>query len=101
LLDNLHVSREFQRQGIGAKLMTEIVSWCQAESPGEGLFLWVLEPNFPARNFYEELGAVNVGEDVWLAPDGGSIPSLCYAWPRLESLMLALTLKKSKKTIGT
>lgn len=90
LLDNLHVSREFQRCGIGAKLMSEIASWCQAELPGEGLFLWVLEPNRTARDFYEQLGAVKVDEDVWHSPDGGSIPSLCYAWKDLDSLTLAL-----------
>jgi ribosomal protein S18 acetylase RimI-like enzyme len=96
LLDNLHVSREFQRQGIGAKLMREIASWSQAEFPGEGLFLWVLEPNWPARHFYEDLGAVRVGEDVWASPDGGSISSLCYAWKDLDAL--ALTLKQRTST---
>ena len=96
LLDNLHVSREFQHQGIGTKLMLEIACWCQAELPGEGLFLWVLEGNRPARRFYEQLGAVKVNEDFWHAPDGGSIPGLCYAWKHLESLLTALTMRTSK-----
>jgi GNAT superfamily N-acetyltransferase len=96
LLDNLHVSREFQRQGIGAKLMLEIASWCQDELPGEGLFLWVLEGNRQARQFYEQLGAIKVNEDFWHAPDGRLIPGLCYAWKRMDSLLSALTIRTSK-----
>ena len=98
LLDNLHVEQDFQRQGIGAKLMTEIAVWCQEESPGEGLFLWVLEPNWPARHFYQRLGAEPVRKEVWLSPDGGSIPCLCYAWQRVETLLQALTLRNHKRS---
>lgn len=97
MLDNLHVGYEFQRQGIGARLMNEIVRWCRNEVPGEGLFLWVLEGNAKARRFYEHLGAVRVGTDVWHAPDGNAIPSVCYAWTRLDPLMQALNLRMSKK----
>jgi len=88
LLDNLHVDQAFQRQGIGARLMGEIASWCYNELPGEGLFLWVLEPNILARNFYERRGGVIVARDTWFPPDGGAIPSLCYAWKSLERLLL-------------
>jgi ribosomal protein S18 acetylase RimI-like enzyme len=94
LLDNLHISREFQRQGIGKELMSEIASWSLAEYPGEGLHLWVLEANWPARNFYHQLEGTIVSEDVWLAPDGRSIPSLCYAWKRPELLLLRSGLKE-------
>jgi GNAT superfamily N-acetyltransferase len=97
LLDNLHVRHDFQHQGIGAKLMTQIASWCQAEFAGEGLFLWVLESNLQARRFYEHLGATRAGEDVWQSPDGGAIPSLCYAWRSLAPLLLALNLRTTKK----
>lgn len=97
LLDNLHVSHDFQQQGIGARLMMEIASWCQTEFAGEGLFLWVLEPNMKARRFYEHLGAVQAGKEVWQSPDGGQIPSLCYAWRHLDPLMLALNLRTTTK----
>lgn len=97
LLDNLHVSHDFQRQGIGARLMMQIGSWCQTEFAGEGLFLWVLEPNVKARRFYEQLGAIKVGEEVWHSPDGGKIPSLCYAWRHLDRLMLTLNLRTTTK----
>lgn len=97
LLDNLHVRDDFQHQGIGAELMMQIALWCEAEFAGEGLFLWVLEANLQARRFYEHLGANKAGADVWQSPDGGAIPSLCYAWSSLAPLMLALTLRTKKK----
>jgi GNAT superfamily N-acetyltransferase len=96
LLDNLHVRHDFQDQGIGAGLLMQIASWCQEEFAGEGLFLWVLEPNLQARRFYENLGATKVGAEVWQSPDGGAIPSLCYAWSDLAALMLTLTLRTTK-----
>jgi len=87
LLDNLHVIQEFQGQGIGAGLMSEIASWCIKELPGEGLFLWVLETNLRARGFYERRGGAIIAKDTWFPPDGGAIPSLCYAWKNLERLL--------------
>ena len=97
LLDNLHVRHGFQHQGIGAALMMQIASWCQIEFAGEGLFLWVIESNLPARRFYEHLGATQAGEDIWQSPDGGAIRSLCYAWKHLGPLMRTLTLRTTKK----
>ena len=97
LLDNLHVRHDFQHQGVGAKLMLQIASWCQKEFAGEGLFLWVLESNLQARRFYEHLGATKAGAEVWHSPDGGAIPSLCYAWRNLAPLILTLTLRTTKK----
>jgi GNAT superfamily N-acetyltransferase len=96
LLDNLHVRHDFQNQGIGAKLMLQIASWCQSEFAEQGLFLWVLEPNLQARLFYEHLGATKAGEEVWHSPDGGAIPSLCYAWSDLAPLMLTLRTTKTQ-----
>ena len=97
LLYNLHVGHDFQKQGIGARLMMQIALWCQAEFAGEGLFLWVLEPNMKARRFYEHLGAIKAGEEVWQSPDGGKIPSLCYAWKDLVALIETLTLRTTTK----
>jgi GNAT superfamily N-acetyltransferase len=87
LLDNLHVLQEFQHDGIGAALMGEIALWCYNQLPGEGLFLRVTEGNLLARKFYERRGAVIVGKDTWFPPDGGAIPSLCYAWKDLKPLL--------------
>jgi ribosomal protein S18 acetylase RimI-like enzyme len=95
LLDNLHVRHDFQHQGIGSQLMMQIAYRCQNEFAGEGLHLWVLEPNLQARRFYEHLGATKAGQEVWHSPDGGAIPSLCYAWSDVTALISTLKLRTS------
>lgn len=81
LLENLHVADEAKRRGVGASLMAHVAAWSLQAHPGIGLFLWVIAANAPARRFYERLGALNAGEDIWLPPDGGSVPKLRYTWP--------------------
>lgn len=87
LLENLHVSGAVMRQGIGARLMADVAAWSLQAHPGAGIYLWVLVPNLPARRFYERLGALNAGEDVWLPPDGGAVPKLRYVWPDPATLL--------------
>jgi GNAT superfamily N-acetyltransferase len=87
LLDNLHVVRSSQRHGIGSRLVREIASWCVTRESDKGLFLWVLEANEGARRFYENLGAVNVGEDVWSPPGGGAVTRRRYAWRDVTRLL--------------
>ncbi len=86
-LDNLHVLQAHQSQGIGTRLMGEVAKICVAEAKQANLYLWVLEPNDKARRFYERLGAANLGQDVWLTPDGGAVPKLRYAWQKVDALL--------------
>lgn len=88
LIDNLHVRKELQRRGIGKRLMSEVAKWCMAELPGDGIFLWVLEPNLPARRFYETLGATYIDRELWDLPDGVSLPSIRYAWANVGDLIV-------------
>lgn len=87
LLDNLHVARPFQGQGIGTRLMGWIGSRCAEISPSQGLFLWVLQSNVPAQRFYERLGAHKVGSDIWCPPGGGQVPRWRYAWRSVQPLL--------------
>lgn len=87
LLENLHVSQEHQRTGIGARLMAHAAAWCAQRHPGSGMYLWVLAPNLAAQRFYRRLGAVEVGRDVWSPPGGGAVSKLRYAWRSLEPLL--------------
>ena len=87
LLENLHVSHAHQRTGLGTRLMAHAASWCANAHPDSGMYLWVLEPNFPAQRFYQRLGAVKVGQDVWSPPDGGAVTKFRYAWRSLEPLL--------------
>ena len=82
----LHVAAASQGRGIGARLMEAAGEWCERHGTRGGVWLWVLEPNAPARGFYERLGARNAGRDMWEAPDGGRVPKFRYAWPSPQAL---------------
>lgn len=84
LLDNLHVSPAYKRQGIGRKLMTGVANLCKEHSTHSGLYLWVLEPNANAQKFYKALGASCTGSDFWHPPGGGSVEKLLYSWPNIN-----------------
>jgi GNAT superfamily N-acetyltransferase len=85
-LDNLHVRRDEQGRSIGADLLAAVARWSLAAHPGAGLYLFVLVQNHGARRFYDRLEGRDVGPEVWLTPDGSSVPTRRYAWSP-ESLM--------------
>jgi ribosomal protein S18 acetylase RimI-like enzyme len=85
-LDNLHVVPELKRQGIGAQLMREVASWSARTWPGQGIYLWVLQSNLAARQFYARLGGEDAGSDLWTPPDGSALPKLRIAWRNAEAL---------------
>jgi len=87
LLENLHVSQPNWGRGIGARLMTEVASLSTSAYPGKGMYLWVLAPNVAARRFYERLGATDTGQELWVAPGGGTVQRLRYVWANLEPLI--------------
>jgi GNAT superfamily N-acetyltransferase len=85
-LDNLHVTYELKRQGIGTRLLALTARAVLDTSPAGGLYLWVLEQNAAARAFYAALGAACVEHAPVPAPDGdraslnGEPTGLRYAW---------------------
>ncbi len=81
LLDNIHVSQSALRQGIGSGLLTQMTTYALNHAPRAGLYLWVLQNNDRAQQFYYRHGADCVGEDIWFAPDGTQIPRYRFAWP--------------------
>jgi ribosomal protein S18 acetylase RimI-like enzyme len=87
LIDNLHVSAEHVRQGVGTALMLHAAKWLSAAYPSAGVYLWVMEANARARKFYERLGASNAGTRTRLDPGGGSAINCRYVWRRPESLL--------------
>lgn len=86
LIDNLHVSPEVQRQGIGRQLLAEVCNWCQGIAPNEGIYLEVLAENHGARHYYEKLGAINAETATWRAPCGTDVKEYVYAWPSSTNL---------------
>jgi GNAT superfamily N-acetyltransferase len=96
LLDNIHVLPALHGQGVGTGLMRAVADWCRSTAPRDGLYLWVLQSNRRAQRFYEELGAVNSGSDVWTPPGGGSVERLRYAWPKLSVLRRNLATRAQR-----
>jgi GNAT superfamily N-acetyltransferase len=88
LLDNLHVSREVQGQGIGAQLMERTAQLAESRQAGLGYYLWVLEDNQQARKFYALMGATNHETVAHENPDGGTAMVCRYIWRRTEAVRL-------------
>ena len=79
-IDNLHVSPDCHRRGIGAVLMGHAAKWLGDAYPGLGVYLWVMSANEQARRFYERLGAKNAGITIKPDPGGGNAPNCRYVW---------------------
>lgn len=88
LLDNLHVTHERKRSGIGARLMAEAARAVLEHRPGRSLYLWVLEPNTAAQAFYAARGGERVGSELRTSPAGDRIVALRYAWADPSVLLI-------------
>ena len=80
LVDNIHVSPDLKRSGIGSQLIKTAEKWNLRHNNDRAMHLWVLEPNTAAQAFYLNLGAREVERSTWLAPDGSNIKQLRFAW---------------------
>jgi ribosomal protein S18 acetylase RimI-like enzyme len=87
LLDNLHVSPDARRSGLGTRLMAASAAAVVARGQHPGLYLWVLEGNVAAQTFYDALGGRLAGREVSEPPGGGSIVGLRYVWPDASVLL--------------
>ena len=93
LLDNLHVSYEVKRLGIGTRLMALTAQAVLDPSPASGLYLWVLEQNTAAQAFYTARGGSCVETGAVSPPGGdparlnGSPRCLRFAWPDPSRLL--------------
>jgi ribosomal protein S18 acetylase RimI-like enzyme len=69
LIDNLHVTWDRQRSGIGRRLLSAAAA-AAADARTAALYLWVLEQNEAAQRFYRAAGATCV-ESAEVGPPGG------------------------------
>ena len=79
-VDNLHVTADRKRGGIGTGLMASAASAVLARPQPTGLYLWVLEANVPAQRFYASRGGVQEDEEWSDGPGGSRIHGLRYVW---------------------
>lgn len=90
-LDNLHVLPAFHGQGLGKRLLAHCAQRVAAHWPGRPLFLYVLEANTQAREFYQRLG----GEESEAFEDDFHGPDLRVmvrrvTWPDVAALVRRL-----------
>lgn len=70
LIDNLHVHHTEQRTGIGTQLLAHAARSVTAGATGNAMYLWVLQQNTAAQQFYRASGATCV-ETAPVPPPGG------------------------------
>ena len=80
LIDNLHVTANRQRSGIGRQLMHRGALWLRDVRPNDGVYLGVMEQNERARRFYASLGGQDDG--MWDEETHGAAtaPSRRIVW---------------------
>jgi GNAT superfamily N-acetyltransferase len=95
LVDNLHVFHSRRRGGIGRQLLGRAAQAVVDQAGGDTMYLWVLEQNLAAQQFYLAVGAECV-EVAPVAPPGGDpahlngTPNgLRMAWPDAAQLNMA------------
>ena len=88
-LSAVYLRREFQRAGIGRRLVSAVAA-AQRKHGATGLIVWVIAGNKAARAFYEELGAALLVEQPfeW---DGMDLVEAGYGFRDIDALLLAST----------
>lgn len=87
LLDNLHVSADLQKSGVGKILLQECAKRITDKSNNSKMYLWVFELNKEARAVYEHLGGQHA-ETVEKESFDGSRAKVCrYTWDDVSVLL--------------
>jgi GNAT superfamily N-acetyltransferase len=83
----VYLRREFQRVGLGRRLLAEVVN-AQRAHGATAMIVWVIASNKPARRFYEGLGGELVIEQPFQW-DGMDLVEAGYVWRDLAALAAA------------
>lgn len=89
LLDNLHLSHQIKRRGIGRILLTAAAEQLARLRPADSrFFLWVLDQNAAAQAFYAACGG-KIVETTLSPPFPGGGQARCHrvAWPDAAALV--------------
>lgn len=79
----IYILEEYQRQGIGKKLLKQVLEELERANH-HSVLVWVLEHN-PAADFYESSGAIFLDKtDIQIA--GNTYQELAYGWDRLPQI---------------
>ncbi|GHJ44039.1 N-acetyltransferase [Catellatospora sp. TT07R-123] len=78
-VDNLHVTVDRHRGGIGTALLARAAAAVLADAAAPSLYLWVLAQNDAAQAFYRARGGIAAGSEP-VAPPGG-VPGRLHGTP--------------------
>lgn len=87
LIDNLHVSSNLQRSGIGKILVIDSASKVYEKAENKRMYLWVFESNKNARIAYERFGGTNFETIEKDNPDGTRSKICRIIWEDLTRLI--------------
>jgi ribosomal protein S18 acetylase RimI-like enzyme len=92
LVDNLHVIPNRQRSGVGTALLTRVAGDVSERANGKSMYLWVLEQNAVAQEFYRAVGGTCVERAPVPSPGGvpgrltGTPHCLRFVWPDVAAM---------------
>jgi ribosomal protein S18 acetylase RimI-like enzyme len=90
LVDNLHVTHDRRRLGIGSALITRAAQAVVDRGTTSSMYLWVLEQNTAAQSFYAAHGGRTAERAFVESPGGvpgrlnGRPAKLRYVWPDMR-----------------
>lgn len=87
LIDNLHVSLDSQKSGIGKRLIKEAAKYISNNATNKKMYLWVYESNLNARLAYEKLGGLNFETVDKENHDGTTSRSCRVIWTDTSELL--------------
>lgn len=94
LVDNLHVTSDRKRSGIGTELMVRAATAVIARARSSAMYLWVLEQNTAAQQFYQALGGAKVEKTSSAPPPAAVRPGAApqkfrISWPDAKTVVAA------------
>jgi ribosomal protein S18 acetylase RimI-like enzyme len=86
LIDNLHVSSNLQRSGIGKMLVIDCANKVYDKARNKKLYLWVYESNKNARTVYDRLSGTNFETIEKDNPDGTKSRTCRIVWDDITKI---------------
>jgi GNAT superfamily N-acetyltransferase len=80
LVDNLHVRHDQRRTGVGTHLLDRAARAVSRQASGSAMYLWVLQQNTAAQQFYHSCGATRA--EIAPVPPPGGDPARLTGTPR-------------------
>ncbi len=88
LLDNLHVDNAYSGRGTGKALMSLLAEEVLQRAGRKDMYLWVLEDNLRAIQFYEKLQGQRREKAIEKELGSKPVDKLRYYWPDVTELIV-------------